>query len=463
MKKAIIQLFIVTLIAISAVGCHKETPKQDDPFVSIKGISDNSIVLAAGDQTSFELDLNRVSDLSITPKLSGYKVAIDEKSKVITIDTDLKAQPAEFTIKGMDKEGKPYISPKITLSPTFIHDRAMLVVNEGSAWHKPTPEMGSLIYVTPSFKGYENIYSAFNGRPLGNVSQDLCINNGKIYVVSQTINPKTDGLITVIDGTTMQKIANYSDELSDIKPNWPTHIAVLDDQHVLVRDGSGLFWFDTTTKKATRVEKTSGARKNTMPVVNHKIFVTKGKTVLVMEAVQTLPTNQIEFEGAVSGIVPMDKNYIYVAEKKKKAASAKIHKVNTTTLKVEQSNEISDPENLLDASFPAAPSITAKGDTIYYSGVGTKVYRHIFSKNDTKMMIDVKPLWPEGETTYNTCAVHPITGLVYINRIAGWDPKHAINKMMELDLKGDNGKYVRSLDNLTRYPAGIFFPHNFRY
>lgn len=438
----------------------KEEQNKQGPYLNLKlpeGF-EQPVVLAPGEKITVDFDYADLTNLSVNENPIGYDVTIDEEKKQLTVEAQLTATNTSFYLTGIEPNGKLYVTPRIFLDVNFMDDLAILVLNEGAAWAKPV-EMGSLVYISPAQKGFEQVYATINGRPLGNVCQDLFIKDGKIYVVSQTKNPSGDGLVTIFDAKTMRKIANFSDEFPD-KSHWPTHIGVFDDQNVILRDDRGLWRLNTVTRQVNYLEGTRGARKNTMPVVANRLFVTKNRNLWVFEANNDVPIDTIKFDQNISGVVPVDKDHIYVSTSK--GTEGKIYKINATSLKIDKVNEIADADRLLVASFAAAPSITAKGDTIYYSGLSTKVYRHIFSKNETKLMIDVGPLWPEGVTTYNTCAVHPITGRVYINRIAGWSPKHKINKMMELDLSGDEGKLVRSYDNLTRYPAGIFFPASFK-
>lgn len=60
------------------------------------------------------------------------------------------------------------------------------------------------------------------------------------------------------------------------------------------------------------------------------------------------------------------------------------------------------------------------------NGTGTKIYRHIFSKNQTDLMVDAANIVTT-TSVYNTIAVNPVTGEVYLNTIKGWGNDRLIN------------------------------------
>ena len=43
------------------------------------------------------------------------------------------------------------------------------------------------------------------------------------------------------------------------------------------------------------------------------------------------------------------------------------------------------------------------------SALSTKIYRHIFSTNETKLMVDAKEMVENANIVYNTVAVDPVT------------------------------------------------------
>ena len=117
---------------------------------------------------------------------------------------------------------------------------------------------------------------------------------------------------------------------------------------------------------------------------------------------------------------------------------------------------------MLSASFAAAPSITAKGDTLYMSGLSSKIYRHVFGSDKTELMVDAKDMVDNVGIVYNTCAVHPVTGEVYLNSIKGYGNDYKINNISVLNFSGDEPKVSANYENYTAFPAGTFFTYNFK-
>lgn len=140
-----------------------------------------------------------------------------------------------------------------------------------------TTENGSLTYITPKGEAISNTYKLVNGTELGNVSQDMCIHDGKIYIISQNgdHNPvgtefNNDGLLVIADAHTLKKIDAYKkEELKGL--TCPSHIAVLDEEYVYIRDngvpegdnGSGKIWcLNTKDRSLTEVQNTIGVPKS---------------------------------------------------------------------------------------------------------------------------------------------------------------------------------------------------------
>ena len=167
----------------------------------------------------------------------------------------------------------------------------------------------------------------------------------------------------------------------------------------------------------------------------------------------------MKYGGNISGIINADDDHLYVSNLEK--GIGKIRLVNTKTYEVEKVNEITKENggDLLAMTFAAAPGISAKGDTIYYSSLGQKVYRHLFSTGESKLMVDVKEtLNPEHKVTYNTVQVNPATGHVYMNTLMGFGPLYKTNTIYRFDMTGDKAVLLNRWENLTRFPAGVFFP-----
>lgn len=315
-------------------------------------------------------------------------------------------------------------------------------------------ERSTLVFISPKGIVSDSVYYKVNGTTLGRSSQDLFISNNKMYIISQ--NSGTDGYLVVTNAETMKKEADYKEALEDYVSG-PTHVAVLGDDDIYLRDGRGINLFHPSTGGFLLIEGTEGARKNTMAVVEGKVFATVGNAVVVMEKGKNKITKSIEFDSRVSGVIKSSDGNLWVSTE-----SGKISKVNAKDYSITKTNELpQDAASTLDCGYAAAPSITAKGDTLYMSGLKTKIYRHIFSTNQTKLMVDAADMVENANMVYNTVAVHPITGEVYLNTIKGYTPDYLINHISVFNFSGTEPKLSANYENYTKYPAGTFFTYNF--
>jgi hypothetical protein len=114
----------------------------------------------------------------------------------------------------------------------------------------------------------------------------------------------------------------------------------------------------------------------------------------------------------------------------------------------------------VSAGFAATPGITAKGDTLYFSGAGTKIYRHIFSMGSTAFMVNAKTMVENANIVYNNIAVHPLTGEVYLNTIKGYGWDFLVNNISVFNFS-NKATLSANYKNYTNFPAGIFFTYSF--
>lgn len=133
-------------------------------------------------------------------------------------------------------------------------------------------------------------------------------------------------------------------------------------------------------------------------------------------------------------------------------------KINAKDYSVMQENEV---EPFSSISYLSTPAISAKGDTLYFSGGTTKIYRHVFSKNQTDFMVDARTMVENAGIVYNYLGVNPMTGEVLLNTIKGYGKDYLINNISVFDLSSNEPKLAANYENYTRFPAGIFFTYNF--
>lgn len=380
---------------------------------------------------------DQVERLTYTPSAPGkYRVSVDcllEGGKVYTVSYP------EFQVYGKYKFG------------TFV-------LNEGNMGS----ENGSLTFIDRDGNVEGDAYKAVNGTELGNVSQDLFIADNRIYLLSQngTRNPMggefaNEGVLVVANAETLEKIVSYD---SNVKAtlNWASHLAVVDGE-IFIRDNKGVYSFTESDKTLTYIEGTKGANKMPIAAIDKKVFVAAGKKVLVIEKGKKEVAKEIEFPSAVSAVAKSHDGKLWVSASA--GSAGLIAKVDPSTYQIEKQNEIPFK---VSAGWAASSSISAKQDTIYFSNLTPNIYRHVFTTNETVDFGSVKPLIGEhAGIVYNTIAVHPTSGEVYINTIDNY-ATYKQNNISVINFHGKEPKLSANYKDYTRFPAGIFFPQNFR-
>ena len=407
-----------------------------------------------------------LNSLEIVSQPEGWVINIHAPQKYINVTASREGYGAkDIKLQGLDQNGLTYQATiKVSIIGSgYTAAGGVFVLNEGNM----TTENGSLIYIDPNGHIYNNVYNNANGASLGNTAQDLFIDGDKMYIISQNgkTNPMglgflNDGLLIVANSETLQKVASYTDELSNL--SWPSHVAVLDEDHIFIRDNNGVNRFSSTTEELKLISNTRGASKNRMVVANDKVFFYAGKKLSVIEKNSDDVSITIDMGANISGIEKSKDGNIWVATT---GSPHKISKVSSSDYTVIKSNEISI--GTVAAGVFATPGITTKGDTIYYGASSLNIYRHIFSTGESKEMIskaELQNLVPNSKMVYNSMAVHPVTGKVYLNTIKGYGWDFKVNNISVFDF--DNAEASSVLDtnytNYTSFPAGIFFPYNFR-
>lgn len=409
------------------------------------------------EQRKLHYKLSNIKSLEVIEQPQGWTVNLvgDEKYVDVTASPQMTENTEKIVLRGLDKNGMVFMAiANVSYKDIdFVNPLGIYIVNEGSVWGG---DDGSLIYITPDRFALEDIYYKINGRAPGNCTQDLFIKDGKMYVIAQNRKATTDGRLLVANAGTLKKEANYDDELAALVA--PSHVAVLNEKNIFIRDNNGIYVFDSTTKQLTFINGTRGAAKNTMAVADNKVFVhtATSRKIFVFEADNHEIVHTIEMDATISGVLRAEDGNIWVSTT---GSPHKISKINSKDYSVIRSNDISI--GTVAAGVAASPGITAKGDTLYHGGLSTTIYRHIFSTGETKLMVDAKTMVEDANIVYNTVAVHPITGKVYMNTIKGYSQDYKINSITEFDFSGDEPKVTGTYKNHTRYPAGIFFNANF--
>lgn len=442
-----------TIVLSKSKGTHLsfDNPKNEPFFLFKPGV-----------RKDLKIKFDNITELRIVEKPEGWTADIHIPNKTVNI---LAPQNSSFgigniRIEGVDSKGMVYqaVAKVGTEGKVFNDPNGIYILNEGNM----TTENGSLIFITSTGEVMNNVYYNANGTELGNVSQDLFIKDDKMYILSQNGNNNSaatgkvnDGMLVVANAQSLKRIKAYNKEIS--KLSWPSHIAVLNDENLFIRDNNGVHILNTATDELKLIDGTKGAAKNNMAVVNGKVYVISGKKILKLEAGNTKIVQEADFGTNITGLLRSKDNNLWISTN---GTPAKISKIDSETLAVIQTNEIT--VGRLGTGMASTPAITAKGDTLYYSNGGMTIYRHIFSKNESKQMINANEVLTNAGMAYNNIAVHPLTGDVYLNTMKGYGWDFTFNNISVFQDKDDEMTLKENYKDYTRMPAGIFFNANFK-
>lgn len=450
MKKNIVY-FLSCLVLLAGLAACSDDDKAPLPSltVSIEGTEAREVV--QGTTLSLKAVVEGSTEVEYAWTLNGKQVSTTSAYDFTA--TDLGSNEIMVTISNAE-QGETY--DKLTVNVCGKYKYGTFILNEGSAWGGD--KGGFMVFISPEGEVVDNAFQTENdGAWLGSVPQDLFISGNKMYIVSQN-GGNEGGYLTVVNAETLKLERAFGSELED-KVNGPTHVAVLGDDDVYLRDNAGISLLRPSTGETVFIEGTERARKNTMAVAQGKVFASQNKNLLVIEAGKNKVSATVEFDSNISGVVKSSDDNIWVS-----VSSGKIAKVNAKDYSIIKENDLAanaaNAAKTLVASFAAAPSIAAKGDTLYMSALATKIYRHIFSTNETKLMVDVKDMVENANIVYNTVAVEPVSGDVYFNTIKGYSDVN-VNQISVFDFSSDTPVLKAAYNDHTKYPAGVFFTSRF--
>lgn len=461
-------------------------PKAGDTYLyfydNVNDEPTSAFVGKPGSNLRLRIKYSNIDKMEISTKPAGWRINLHRPDKyvMVSIPQDAAFGVYEVVLRGLDKNGLVFMAvAKISIASAegFTDPEGTFILNEGNM----TTENGSLIFISSAGQVFDHLYLNMNGKELGNVCQDLYIKDGKMWIISQNGKVaatgtafENEGMMVKVDMKTMKREKVFNDVFykwnEDGTPvlnsrgfqesylDWPTHLAVLNEKNVFIRDNRGVHHFDSEAGVLTLIEGTRGAAKNRMAVANNKVFVIKSKNLLVFEADKKEVVKTIEMGANISGIETAKDGNLWVATT---GSPNKITKINPKTYAVIKENTIS--EGSVSNGPWSTPGITAKGDTLYYSGGRTTIYRHIFSTGECKKMVETKDYVQNANIVYNAIAVHPVTGDVYINTLKafGWD--FTINNISVFNFdENPTAPLKANHEDYTRFPAGIFFSANFK-
>lgn len=467
-----ILLLTVSLFVGSCSKDGKETIAPAPEFELVTEMDGSNPLFVSPDQV-FKIEYNAKNIKSVTTSTlpEGWTAEIDESGKYINVKaTANAASKAKLTITATGEDTQK-VSKEVTLCCLNFFDdvNGTFVLNEGNM----TTENGSLTYVTADGYVFDDAYKTVNGSELGNVAQDMAFYGDKIYIITQNGDEnavgkkfENDGMLIVVNAKTLKKeIAFSKQELSEL--DWPTHIAVLDEEHVYIRDNKGIHRLDTKTKKLTTVEGTSGAPKSQFVTMNGKVYTYKtGLLGCILEispdkdnATKINFPYRVEISiNEVLGIQAAENGDIWVM-------SFGFGKSAMNKFNVESKKIIQRQINVKPSVGSSGVAFASYDNNIYYAD-GTTIYRLKFDEDESlnaasgldaeETLTDLSAIDNNAGLLYNGLGVHPVTGNVYINTIKSF-AQYTQNTIWSFDFNNSAENPAAKYENYTNFPAGFFF------
>ena len=475
--RTIWSLLLVTA-ALATGSCSKEEGAAPAPEfeLTLEGATESTPLLVVPD-TKLEIayTASHVDHLTAGTLPEGWSVTVDEAAQRIGVTATADAATTATLTLTASGSGAQQTEQSIKLRclNDFDDPQGLFVLNEGNM----TTENGSLTYVGADGLVLADVYRTVNGTQLGNVAQDMAFCDGKIYVISQNgdRNPngtsfENDGMLVVMDARTLRRTASFTREaLSQL--DWPTHIAVLDEQHIYLRDNAGIYRLDATTGALTFVSGSEGAPKSRFAKIGDKVYTYKsGYISKILEispesdAVRSisLPVSGVSCDiNEVLGIQAADDGRMWVMSFG--FGKSAMNKFDLETRKVIQRQVGFKPE-----TGSSGVAFVARGNDIYYAD-GMTIYHLPFDESADldaasgldaeEWMADLSAFDSQAGMCYNGLGVHPVTGRLYANTIRSY-ALYAQNRIWVFDFAADKESPIATYEDCTRFPAGFYFPEN---
>lgn len=448
--------------------------------------ADSAALLIPGENDTLVVRATNATALTLNEAAEGWKAVVKDDSLVIVTAPD--------EVKGADKfdltltatgEGDKTLTLKAAFRRILFDDpKGVFVLNEGNM----SNETGTLLYITPEGELIDSIYARVNGSLLGNVTQDMKFYGDNVYFISQNGNKaslggefQADGMLIIANRHTMKRVQAFThEEMKDLK--WPTHIAVVDENTIFIRDNKGVWKFNPTSKELTFMEGSEKAVKQPFVVLQGKAFTFStlqsgvSMSLLSFDAASTKATKVsvgYDFK-KLNAIGYRDENSLYVAGVFDYLQQSYLCCYNFDGNRLNRDGFVYISAPIESRNGFASSWFTAKDDEVYYlvgsmlSHVTYKAGEKLKAKtkgpdDDSKTfkaswedeLLDVYDLGDNASIIYNGVAIHPVTGEIYLNTLKGFGENYKTNNIWRID----PAKKVstRTWENHTAFPAGIFF------
>lgn len=438
--------------------------------------SGSPVFVVPGKTVEMTYAAENVTSISVEALPEGWSAEVREAdSRIVLSATDDAATKATLTVTATGS-GTQKISQDVELYclNAFDDPNGTFVLNEGNM----TTENGSLTWISPEGYVIDDAYKTVNGTELGNVAQDMAFCDGMIYVISQNgegnavgATFENDGMLVVMDAKTLKKTAAFTrEELSGL--NWPSHVAVLDEQHIYIRDNAGVYRLDSTTGTLTFVEGSDGAPKSRFVTMNGKVYTYKsGLMSSILEispesdAVNSisLPFSVPCMINRVLGICGSDDGQMWIMTSTAKTVGTGLIAIG----KFDMNREVIQRRISVEPGVGSAGvAFVARGNDLYYAD-GMTIYHLPFDDSEElssdsgldaeEYLVDVSTLDKSAGERYNGLGIHPATGRIYINTIKSF-ANYGQNQIWGFDFGTSTEAPAVKYENYTNFPAGFFFP-----
>ena len=455
-------------------GANGSLPTEELSFVLDADTGSGSPILLVAEETyTLAYQAEGVENIVVENEAAGWQVTVDEAESRIVLTAPAATAEAgqtytlQLTATGAD--GQSLTTESIDFYRVAFDDpKGAFVLNEGNM----TTENGSLVYITPEGYVLDDAYRRVNGTELGNVTQDMYFHDGKVYVISQNGDTnavgtsfENDGMLVVADAATLKKVKAFTTADLD-QLDWPTHVAVLDEQHVYIRDNAGIWHLNMDDSSLDFVEGTEGAPKAQLTVVDGAVYFPLNGLLAALKKIDP-STNQVSSVANMAiwaaspmincflGVAASDDGNLWImgtsATDSSREGIISLGKLDLAAGKLTQNVLGTQPDDAYNCSF------AAHGNTVYFAN-GTTLYRVLFDPEagtDSFMdepLVDLASLDDNVGLLYNGLGVSPATGHVFGNA-------YTTNTIWEFDFNVSLDTPVNRFENYTHFPAGVYFTH----
>lgn len=470
-------LLLAAALATGSCTKENEEPIPAPTFEWSMEINANSPLFVAPDsETEIGYTAEYVKSVTTEALPEGWSATVDQQAQKIVISATADAATnATLTVNVVGTDETQTLSQEVMLYclNAFDDPAGVFVLNEGNM----TTENGSLTWISPEGFVLDDAYKTVNGTELGNVAQDMAFCNGKIYIISQNGNKnangtmfENDGMLVVADARTLKRTAAFTnDDLQGL--DWPTHIAVLDEQHIYIRDNAGVYRLDSTTGELTFVEGSEEAPKSPFVTMNGKVYTYKSgymsKILEISPESDVVNSIGMPFKldydiNEVMGIQGSDDGKIWIMSFG--FGKSAIGKFDPATKDLVQ--------HLIGFKVSTESSgvaFVARGNDLYYAD-GMTIYHLAFDDQNPdaedsdgkpvsaeEWMVDLSGLDKNAGQRYNGLGIHPVSGRVYVNTIKSY-ALFEQNQIWGFDFATSTETPAVKYENYTNFPAGFYFP-----